>query len=145
MFTREFAKEVLRGDKMLLKMKDVKFINVVKYDELSVKHLYKELLTLPNMAKYFPNKYAKGRQCDREYMFNVANTLHEEVITEIIQHALKQRHSVDGQRLQDETVMINEHWAQEIQSLPIVAHVSTHFPPDSNGADPQFQYRKKAG
>ena len=89
MFTREFAKEVLRGDKKLLKLKEVSFVQVVKYDELAVKHLYQELVALPNMAQYFPNRYPKGRQCDRDYMFNVANTLHESVVQELIQHALK--------------------------------------------------------
>ena len=61
---------------------------MVKYDELAVKHLYKDLIALPAMAEYFPNRYPKGRQCDRDYMFNVANTLHEEVVTVLIRHAL---------------------------------------------------------
>ena len=51
MFTRDFAKEVLRGDKKLFKLKEVKFISVVKYDELVKKHLYKELVTLDHMAQ----------------------------------------------------------------------------------------------
>ena len=41
------------------------------------------------MDKYFPDTYAKGRVCDREYMFNVANTLHGGVVQELISHALK--------------------------------------------------------
>ena len=127
MFTRDFAKEVLRGDKKLLKLREVKFISVVRYDELAVKHLYKDLLELPNMAQYFPNKYPKGRCCDRDYMFNVANTLHEDVVKNIIEHAHNQRHAVDGLKLQDDSVMISEHWAQEIQSLPMISRVSTNF------------------
>ena len=99
MFTRHFAKEVLRGDKKLLKLSEVKFIQVVRYDELSVKHLYKDLWALSNMAQYFPNKYPKGRCCDRDYMFNVANTLHQDVVSEVVKHALKQRHAVDNIKL----------------------------------------------
>ena len=87
MFTREFAKLVLMGDKKLLKLREVQFVQVVKYDELSVKKLYDSLLELPVMADYFPNRYPKGRSCDRDYMFNVANTLHEEIVTDIIKHA----------------------------------------------------------
>ena len=52
----------------------VKYIDVPHYDELSVKNLYDKFLQLDGMHQYFPDKYAKGRQCDREYMFNVANT-----------------------------------------------------------------------
>jgi len=40
MFTRDFGKSLLRGDKKLLKLKEVLFVQVVKYDELSVKSLY---------------------------------------------------------------------------------------------------------
>jgi len=56
------------------------YIDVPKYNEFSVKNLYKNLLSLENMEKYFPDKYPKGRLCDREYMFNVANTLHPGVV-----------------------------------------------------------------
>ena len=49
MFGKDFMKEVLSGSKKLLKMKDVKFVNVVKYEELSVKNLYDKLLTLEGM------------------------------------------------------------------------------------------------
>ena len=124
MFTKDYAKQVFRGEKRLLKIKEVKYVEVVKYDELSVKQLYGKLIVMPQMVNYFPAKYPKGRQCDRDYMFNVANTLHEEVITQLIQHALKQRHSVESMTLQNESVMINDHWAQELKSLPLVSRVS---------------------
>ena len=88
MFTRDFAKEVFQGKKKLLKLSEVKLIQVTKYDELSVKNLYDKFLTLEGMAEYFPSKYPKGRICDREYMFNVANTLHQDVLKELIEHAL---------------------------------------------------------
>ena len=37
MITKEFLKEVLTGEKKLLKMRDVKFVNVPAYDEIGVK------------------------------------------------------------------------------------------------------------
>ena len=79
MFLRDFAKEVFQVKKKLLKLSEVKLIQVTKYDVLSVKNLYNKFLTLDGMAEYFPSKYPKGRICDREYMFNVANTLHKDV------------------------------------------------------------------
>jgi len=85
---QDFAKEVFAGKKQLLKLPDVRQIQVPKYDELSVKNLYGKLIELPGMAKYFPSSYPKGRQIDREYMFDVANTLHRDVVKELIEHAL---------------------------------------------------------
>ena len=61
MFTKDFAKEVFSGQKRLLKMREVKFINVTKYNELSVKSLYENFMTLQGMKFYFPDKYPKGR------------------------------------------------------------------------------------
>ena len=88
MFTKDFAKEVFSGSKKLLKLREVKFISVKKYDELSVKNLYGNFLELEGMIFYFPDKYPKGRQCDREYMFDVANTLYENITNELIRHSL---------------------------------------------------------
>ena len=61
MFTKDYAKEIFRGKKKLLKRKDVQFIKVVKYDELSVKGLYDKFMTLDGMIDYFPAIYPKGR------------------------------------------------------------------------------------
>ena len=80
MFTKDYAKEIFSDKKQLIKKKNVLFIEVPKFDELSVKNLYDELLALDNMETYFPDKYPKGRQCDREYLFNVANTLHPGIV-----------------------------------------------------------------
>ena len=80
MFTKDYAKDIFAEKKALIKKVHVQFIDVPKYDELSVKNLYEKLIKLDGMERYFPAKYPKGRQCDRDYMFNVANTLHEGVI-----------------------------------------------------------------
>ena len=80
MFTKDYAKEIFSEEKQLIKKKNVYFIDVPKFDELSVKNLYDELLNLDNMKKYFPSTYPKGRQCDREYLFNVSNTIHPGVM-----------------------------------------------------------------
>lgn len=88
MFTKDYAKEIFSEQKQLIKKKNVMFIDVIKYDELSVKNLYNKLMALDNMLLYFPSTYPKGRQCDRDYLFNVANTLHPGIMQEYIDHAL---------------------------------------------------------
>ena len=89
MFTKDYAKEIFAERKLLIRKKHMMYIDVPKYDELSVKNLYKKLLAMENMEKYFPDKYPKGRQCDRDYLFNVANTLHRGIVQELIDHTLK--------------------------------------------------------
>jgi len=102
-----------------MKLGDVKFITVIKYDELSVKGLYPQFLTLTGMVQYFPTKYPKGRQCDREYMWNVANSLHPDIVKQIIEGAITKRHDVSSIRIKDESITMSDHWAQELNQLPI--------------------------
>ena len=40
MITKDFLKDVLKGDKMLLKMNKVNFCNAPAFDEISVTRLY---------------------------------------------------------------------------------------------------------
>ena len=121
---KKSAKEIFAEKKQLIRKKHVMIIDVPKYDELSVKNLYKKLLALDNMEKYFPDSYCKGRSCDRGYMFNVANTLHTGVVQELIDHALKQRHNPKLEQNKSESIMISEKWMEELNSLPLVNKVS---------------------
>ena len=100
MMNKDWLKAIFAGKKKLFKRIKVDFIKVPKYDEISVKALYNKLITFENMHLYFPDKYAVGRQADREYFFNIANTLHPDVVKEIINHALDQRFSISGEKQQ---------------------------------------------
>ena len=42
-------KEIFCGEKKLMKLREVKFITMPKYDELSVKNLYDKLIELEGM------------------------------------------------------------------------------------------------
>ena len=79
---------------------------------------------MAGMSQYFPDSYPKGRQCDRDYMFNVANTLHQDIVSEIIKHAHSQRYSVDQQNQNKEAIIMSDHWKSELAALPLSAKVS---------------------
>ena len=49
MLTKGMIKGIFKEEKELLKLKDVKQIQVPKYDELSVKNLYDRLIKLDGM------------------------------------------------------------------------------------------------
>ena len=46
MITKDFLKQVLTGEKELLKMSAVKFVNAPAFDEIGVKALYDSALTM---------------------------------------------------------------------------------------------------
>ena len=125
MFTKDYAKEIFAEKKQLIKKKDILFIDVPKYDELSVKGLYDKFLKMPSMDKYFPDKYPKGRQCDRDYMFNIANTLNQDVVQELIEHAVKLRYDPKMGDNKSESIMISDRWRDELASYPLTNRVSS--------------------
>ena len=121
MITKDFLREVLKEDKALLKMQNVKFVNVPAYDEIGVKALYEKAVKMPHMARYFPTKYPKGRRCDKAYMYNVWNTVHPEDVKEVIEYANSQRYSVTAEKVRDETITITEAWKAELEAMPFVS------------------------
>ena len=58
---KDFLRDVLRGKKKLLKMKEVNFCNVPSYDEIGVKALYEKVVKLTGMSQYFPDKMPVGK------------------------------------------------------------------------------------
>ena len=73
---KDFLKEVFAEEKELLELKEVSFINVPLFDELSVIKIWPMTKDDKQFMKYFPQKLPKGRVPDRAYFFNILNTLY---------------------------------------------------------------------
>ena len=72
-------------------LKDVKSINMPMYDELSVVNLWPDMQNDANFMQYFPDQMAKNRLPERDYFFNIMNSLMGEYAQAIMQHANEQR------------------------------------------------------
>ena len=83
MVNKDFLKAVFMEEKGLLKLSEVKFKNVPFYDELAVKKIWPDVQKDPEVMFYMPSSLPKGRVPDRNYMFNVLNTLREGYVTSI--------------------------------------------------------------
>ena len=118
---KDFLREVLKGKKKLLKMKEVNFCNVPSYDEIGVKALYEKVVKLPGMPHYFPDKMPVGKQCCKSYFYNIWNTIYPDDVQAVINHANANRHAISSQRVKDETIVLTEQWQDELNSLPFVS------------------------
>ena len=87
MCNKDFLKAVFAGEKKLFALKDVRFCNIPLYDELSVVNIWPMVQEAGDVLAYFPRKLPKGRLPDREYFFNVLNTLNHEYVDSIVAHA----------------------------------------------------------
>ena len=118
MFTKDFLKAVLAGEKQLLKKDEVQHIHVKHYDELAVKHLYPQFKKDADMMCYFPDKYPLGKGPPREYFFNVLNTVHPQYLEQVLAHANKQRHTASGEDMKKESIKISQYWDEQLKAMP---------------------------
>ena len=86
---KDFLKSVLRGEKKLFKKKNIDYIHVSHYEELSVKGLWPDLKDDETFKVYFNDVYPKDRLPNHEYFFNILNTCYPEYLANIMQHAAK--------------------------------------------------------
>jgi hypothetical protein len=91
MLNKDFLREVFIEKKGLLKLTEVKWRNVPFYDELAVKRIWPEVQKDPDVMYYMASKLPKGRVPDREYLFNVLNTVKEGYLNTIVNHANSER------------------------------------------------------
>lgn len=102
-------------------MNQVKFCNAPAFDEIGVKSLYEKVVSGPGMGKYFPDKYPKGRQCDKTYMYNIWNTVHPDEVQAVIEHANGQRYSLTADKVKEDTILMTDKWRQELEAMPFTS------------------------
>ena len=59
--TKDFLKLLFNEEKDLMFFRDIKWVNVPQYDELSVLKLWPQVKKRPELAKYFPDKLRQGQ------------------------------------------------------------------------------------
>lgn len=95
MVNKDFLKQVLGDEKKLLPIAECRFINVPKYDELSVKGIYPLFQEDAEMMQYFPDAYPTGKGPTRDYFFTILNTVYPEYLAGLIKHANNVRNASD--------------------------------------------------
>ena len=93
---KDFLKDVLTGAKKLMKKKEVDYISVPDWQELSVKNLWRDLKDDENFNVYFHDEYANEKGPNREYFFNILNTVYPEYLEQVMAHASKERFTAAG-------------------------------------------------
>ena len=80
MVNRDFMKQLLIEEKKLFELRKVQKCNVPKYEELSVKKFWPLMQKDEAFMQYLPDPTPDGRLPEREYFWNVLNTLQEEYV-----------------------------------------------------------------
>lgn len=88
-------------------MSDLQSIQMGNFPEVSVKNLWPLYKDREEVKDYFPTKIAKGRQIDKEYFFNIINSVLGDELGQIIEHAHKQRNVVSEDVQEGESIVLS--------------------------------------
>ena len=91
MVNKDFLRQIFAEEKKLLKLSSVKWIEVPRYDEVSVVNLYPGFQKDPKIMIYLPDRLPKGRLPDRAYLFNLVNTIYPDYMQALIRQASDNR------------------------------------------------------
>ena len=121
MVNKDFLKQVLDDEKKLMPIKKCRFINVPKYDELSVKTIFPLFANDDEIMQYFPDVFPKEKGPSREYFFTVLNTVHPEYLAGLIKHANKVRYASDQQENKPCEIKMTNEWFEKLNEEPFVS------------------------
>lgn len=130
MLNKDFLKQVFAGDKKLLELKQVKWIHVPVYDELAVHKIWPLIKEEEKMMMFFPDKLPKGRLPDREYFWNIVNTLNEPYVAQLLKHANALRNDAKKQGEADHVVEVTNEWWDKLNAVPFISSKCFQFPSD---------------
>ena len=121
MLNRDFMKQLLVEDKKLLELRAVRHANVPRYDELAVKKFWPLMQKDAAFMQYMPDVTTEGRMPEREYFWNVLNTLQTVYVQRLIEHANSQRMTVQEDADGADAIEISEEWWRKLNALPFVS------------------------
>ena len=124
---KDFLRQVFNNEKRLFKKKEVEYVHVSHFEELSVKHLWKDLSKDPVFILYFQDEYPKERYPARSYFFDILNTLYPEYLQRVLSHASTQRNSASGEANQVHKITISDAWFEELNKMPFKSCKCDHF------------------
>ena len=123
---KDFLKDIFTEEKKLLKKKEVDYIAVPQWDELSVMKLWKDLKDDAAFNVYFQDTYVDQKAPNREYFFNILNTIYPEYLKNIVDHARDQRFTLTAEDAKPQAIRATDEWLEALNKLPYKSRKSLY-------------------
>ena len=120
MLNKDHLRRIFAEEKSLLKLNEVRYINVPRFDELSVENLENQFKSDAQLQRYLPDKLPKGRMPDRTYYFNVMNTLYPDYMAELIANANGKRYRVSDGEADHGGIKVSDDWWEQLNAVPFL-------------------------
>jgi hypothetical protein len=109
---------VFSGAKELIPQSQIRAVCVPKYDELSVHGLIRDVMTNKDLGKFFPDQRTPSDLPDREFFFNVINTVEPDYLAALIKHAQNQRFENKVPDENPNIIEVTSFWKKELEASP---------------------------
>ena len=73
---------------------------------------------------YFPDEFFAKKTPEREFFFNVINTVYEDFLPPLINHASQLRVEGEVKEREDQVILATDEWVNELQAVPFFSKVS---------------------
>ena len=73
---------------------------------------------MDRMQDYFPDKYPKGKCCEREYFFTVLFSLYPDYTIKLIKHSKQTRLLKDDDGVPEDAIAMTEEWRGNSKNSP---------------------------
>jgi hypothetical protein len=94
-------------------------MEVPNYQEISVKNLYDDAITDPEVVRYLPTKeQLSGKLPERDFFFGVLCTLRRQYMIDVIEEAHKKRYKLSDEDKEKKAIIISEGWMKELMKHP---------------------------
>lgn len=116
--TLTFVKQLLNGEKLYFYSRDVNMVKVPRFATLSVKIVLDKVASRHDIMRYIPDiKKHDSKAIDREFLFNIVNTVDCEFFNTEIERVEKEREERQVKEESD-TIAIRPELYQLIAGLP---------------------------
>ena len=102
-------------------LNDVKHVHVLLYDELAMVRIWPQMQDNEEFMQYFPSKFTKNRLPDREYFYNIMNTVQGEYLQALTKHAHDERVSPAAAAKANATIEITDEWYEKLNSVNYIS------------------------
>ena len=89
-----------------------------QWDELGVMKLWKDLKDDAAFNVYFQDIYTDQKASNREYFFNILNTIYPDYLKSIVDHARDQRFTLASEDAKPQAIRATDEWLEALNKLP---------------------------
>ena len=100
-------------------MNKLKPVNILRFEELSIKRIIPLIKDDPEVVKFFPDAFfEEGVAADRKYFFDVLATIRPEYVKDMVEHAFKQRGNTETEEMQANCIQVSKNWQEQLTKIP---------------------------